>query len=99
MLRSLLESLDDIQRARVQTVERVKRRVDADDITPRILRAAAAIERWVEVQPSMFEDVLDEEMSKFDKFKNDVEEGEEKQEVLLGSIKVCSHSLYTIEFS
>ncbi|KAI0689995.1 BRO1-domain-containing protein [Cytidiella melzeri] len=86
-LRSLLESLDDIQRTRVQLVERAKRRVEADDITPRILKAATAIERWVEVQPAMFEDVLDEEMAKFDKFRNDIEEAEEQQQLVLESIK------------
>lgn len=87
-LRSLLESLDDIQRSREQIVGRARRRVDADDITPRILKAAAAIERWVEVQPSMFEEVLDEEMVKFEKFKNDLEDNAKKQEPLLESIKV-----------
>ncbi len=87
-LRALLESLDDVQRSRAQIVERARRRVDVDDITPRILKAAAAIERWVEVQPSMFEDVLDEELAKFEKFRDDIEEAGEKQEVLLDSIKV-----------
>ncbi|KAI0766745.1 ALIX V-shaped domain binding to HIV-domain-containing protein [Irpex lacteus] len=86
-LRALLESLDDVQRSRAQIVERARRRVDVDDITPRILKAAAAIERWVEVQPSMFEDVLDEELAKFEKFRDDIEESGEKQEVLLDSIK------------
>ncbi|KAI0342763.1 BRO1-domain-containing protein [Trametopsis cervina] len=86
-LRSLLESLDDLQRSRKETVTRAQRRVESDDITPRILKAAAAIERWVEVQPSMFEDVLDEELAKFDKFRGDLDEGAQKQEVLLESIK------------
>ncbi|KAI0091182.1 BRO1-domain-containing protein [Irpex rosettiformis] len=86
-LRSLLESLDDIQRSRVQIVDRAKRRVDTDDITPRILKVATAIERWVEVKPSMFEDVVDEEMEKFEKFKDDLEDVEVKQEMLLESIK------------
>ncbi|PSR75597.1 hypothetical protein PHLCEN_2v9077 [Hermanssonia centrifuga] len=86
-LRVLLESLNDIQRSRDQSVTRAKRLADAEDITPRILKAAAAVERWVEVQPSMFEDVLDEELSKYDKFREDIEEGEQNQEVLLESIK------------
>ena len=85
----LLESLEDIRRDRSQVVTRAQRLAGTEDITPHILRAAAGIERWIEVQPSMFEDVLDEEMAKFEKFANDLEEGEQKQEVTLESIKVC----------
>lgn len=87
-LRSLLESLDDIRRSCSQTVNRAKVRSESDDITPRILKAAAAIERWVEVQPSMFDNVLDEELAKYEKFRYDIEESEQQQEVLLDSIKV-----------
>ena len=87
-LRVLLESLDDIQRERAQNVARAKRLADSEDITPRILRAAAAIERWTEVQPSMFEDELDEALSKYEKFKDEIEAGEQRQEVTLESITV-----------
>lgn len=86
-LRVLLESLDDVQRARAQLVSRATRLADAEDITPRILRAAAAIERWVEVTPAMFEDVLDDALGKYEKFREELEEGEQRQEVLLDSIK------------
>ena len=51
------------------------------------------MERWVEVQPSMFEDVLDEELSKFDKFRNDIEAGAVKQEEVLESVKVSPASV------
>lgn len=84
----LLESLDDVRRSRAQAVARTKRLVDAEDIAPRILRAAAGIERWVEVQPSMFEDVIDEELTKYEKFREELEEGEQREEVLLASVKV-----------
>lgn len=87
-LRSLLESLDDLHRQRAQVVNRARARAEAEDITPRILKAAAGFERWVEVQPSMFDDILDEEIAKFEKFKDDLEEIEHEQEVLLESIKV-----------
>lgn len=87
-LRVLLESLDDVRRSRAQAVGRTKRLVDAEDVAPRILRAAAGIERWVEVQPSMFEDVIDEELTKYEKFREELEEGEQRQEVLLASVKV-----------
>lgn len=86
----LLESLDDVQRSRTQLVSRATRLAASEDITPRILKAASAIERWVEVQPSMFEDVIDDELAKYDKFREEIEEGEQQQEVLLDSIKVSS---------
>lgn len=95
-LRVLLESLDDIQRSRAQMISRATRLAASENITPRILKAASAIERWVEVQPSMFEDVLDEELAKYDKFRADIEEGEQQQEVVLESIKVCFRIKATI---
>ncbi|KAJ3557381.1 hypothetical protein NM688_g1507 [Phlebia brevispora] len=85
-LRVLLESLGGIQRERAQSVARVKWLAESEDITPRVLKAATAIERWVEVQPSMFEDLLDEALEKYTKFREDLEAGEQRQEVLLESI-------------
>ncbi|GJE88739.1 BRO1-domain-containing protein [Phanerochaete sordida] len=85
-LRVLLESLDDVVRARAQAVARATRLAEAEDITPRVLKAAAAIERWVEVQPAMFEDVLDAELAKYEKFRGELEEGADKQARLLNSI-------------
>ncbi|KAI0065090.1 BRO1-domain-containing protein [Artomyces pyxidatus] len=86
-LRVLLEQLDDISRDRELLVSRAERLADADDITPRVLKAAAAVERWVDVQPSMFEDLLDEELSKYDKFRNDIQQGGVKQEEILAALK------------
>lgn len=87
-LRSVLESLDHLLRERAQVVLKAKSRAEAEDITPRILKAAAAIERWVEVQPAMFDDVLDEEMAKYERYRDELDENDQKQEVLLESIKV-----------
>lgn len=87
-LRVALESLDDIQRARREQVTRATRLADAEDITPRILKAASGFEQWVEVQPAMLEDILDEELAKYDKFATAIQEGESKQEALLATIKV-----------
>ena len=87
-LRGFLESLDGVQRERAQSVTRAKRQAQAEDITPRIVRAAAAVEQWTEVQPSMFEDVIDEALVKYDKYREDIEAGEQVQEVLLESITV-----------
>ena len=36
------------------------------------------MEQWVNVQPAMFEDILDDELAKFDKFRAQLEEGERK---------------------
>ena len=87
-LRVLLEQLDDLQRVRRDQVSRAQRLAAADDITPQIMKAAAAFEQWVEVQPVMLEEVLEEELVKFEKFRSEIEKGEQRQEQLLNSIKV-----------
>ncbi|KAH8092591.1 pH-response regulator [Cristinia sonorae] len=86
-LRVALESLDDVQRGRREQVARATRLADAEDITPRILKAASGFEQWVEVQPAMLEDVLEEELAKFDKFAAAIQEGETRQQSLLDTIK------------
>ncbi|KAI9461717.1 pH-response regulator [Lactarius psammicola] len=45
---------------------------------------------WAEVQPSMFEDTLDQELVKYDKFRHDIEEGAVKQSELLESTRMDS---------
>ncbi|KAI5122282.1 hypothetical protein M0805_002362 [Coniferiporia weirii] len=87
-LRVHLEALDDLREGRAQLVHRARRLADADDIRPRIMREAAAIERWTDVEPAMFENMLDQEMNKYEKFRSGVEEGTEKQAELLGLIKI-----------
>ena len=84
----LLEKLDDLAKAREELAARVSRLADSDDITPRILKAASGMEQWVNVQPAMFEDILDEELAKYDKFRRQLEEDEKKQASLLAAIKV-----------
>ncbi|KAN0120828.1 BRO1-like domain containing protein [Russula decolorans] len=91
-LRVLLEQLDDLVRERSQLVSRAQRLADADDISPRIVKEAAGLERWAEVQPSMFEDTLDQELAKYDKFRRDIEEGGVKQTELLESVKTRMES-------
>jgi programmed cell death 6-interacting protein len=83
----LLEQLDDLVRERSQLVSRAQRLADADDISPRIVKEAAGLERWAEVQPSMFEDTLDLELAKYDKFRRDIEEGGVKQTELIENVK------------
>jgi len=83
----LLEQLDDLVRERNQLVSRAQRLADADDISPRIVKEAAGLERWAEVQPSTFEDTLDQELAKYDKFRRDVEDGGVRQAELLDNVK------------
>jgi programmed cell death 6-interacting protein len=86
-LRVILEQLDDLVRERNQLVLRAKRLADADDISVRIVKEAAGLERWAEVQPSMFEDSLDQELAKYDKFRRDIEDSASRQSELLENMK------------
>ncbi|KAH9945162.1 pH-response regulator [Epithele typhae] len=85
-LRALLERLEDLSRARVELEARVGRLAASDDITQRVLKAASGMEQWVNVQPAMFEDILDAELSKFDRFRVQLDEDEEKQEDMLRQV-------------
>lgn len=88
-LRVLLETLDGVTRARAQFVEQAEQLADTDDIGPRILGVAASFEQWTDVKPAMFDDVSDEEIAKYDKFIQGIDEGRRKQAELLEDIKVC----------
>ena len=90
VLRAHLEKLDDMSRSRGELAARVDRLAAADDITPRILKAAAGMEQWVNVQPAMFEDILDAELAKFERFRSQLKEDEKKQEELLKAVRVRS---------
>jgi programmed cell death 6-interacting protein len=83
----LLEQLDDLLRERSQLVSRAQRRADADDISTRIVKEAAWLEKWADVQPSMFEDSMDQELAKYDKFRRDIEDSGARQTELLENVK------------
>lgn len=89
-LRVLLEALDENEGQRSLLATRAQRLAEADDIKPRIMREAAGLERWTNVEPAMFADSLDQEMSKYDKFKDGIEEGAAKQADLLEQTKVST---------
>ncbi|KAG8738534.1 pH-response regulator protein palA/rim20, partial [Ceratobasidium sp. 428] len=78
-IRTGLEHLEDLQSARARCVESARQRANTDDIKPRIMREAAGLARWVEVKAAMFEGTVEEEMGKFDRYRDSVEEGKEKQ--------------------
>ena len=63
-----------------------------DDITPHILRTASTIEQWTTARASLFEDDLEEELAKYNRYKEDIEASEQQQEVLLESITVSCKS-------
>jgi programmed cell death 6-interacting protein len=87
-LRVLIEQLDDLHRTLNQLVKRAQSLVDADDIRARITKVSSGFERFAQVEPAMFEDVLDEELSKYDKFLREIGEVEQKQKSLLSDIQV-----------
>ena len=87
-LRVLLESLDDVTRKRADHIRRATRLAESEDITPKITRAANALEQWVDVQPAQYEDVMEQELAKYDKFRGGVEETAREQDSLLEQIKV-----------
>lgn len=87
-LRVLIEELDDIHRTRSQLVRRAQSLADVDDIRARILKVSSGFERFAQVEPAMFEDVLDEELSKYDKFLREIGEVKQKQDGILSDIQV-----------
>ena len=87
-LRVLLESLDGLHRDLDHCTRRVQALAYADDIKPRIQKAAAGFERLTKVTAVMFEDVLDHELAKYDKFIQEIEEDRAKQTDILETIKV-----------
>ncbi|KAF9779034.1 BRO1-domain-containing protein [Thelephora terrestris] len=92
-LRALLEKLEDLKNSRSQTVQRARFAAESDDITSRVLREAAGVEQWTEVQPTMFEDTFEQEMSKYDKFKSALEEGDTTQKDLLSQLRERNQAL------
>lgn len=97
VLRDLLEQLDGIVVERRETVDRAKRVAAADNIQVQISRQAQALERWVEVTPAMFEDILTDELTKYDRYREDIEGSRSKQESLLRKLRVCNEFLNIVE--
>jgi programmed cell death 6-interacting protein len=87
-IRAALEDLEDLRNSRARCIESARQRANTDDIKPRIVREAAGLARWVEVKPAMFESTMEEELGKFDRYMESVEEGRAKQEELLVKVEV-----------
>ncbi|KAF8526304.1 BRO1-domain-containing protein [Hysterangium stoloniferum] len=86
-LRAHLESLDDLVHARSELVQRVQRISETDNVTPRFMREASAHARWVEVRPDVFEQAIEEELGKYDRYRTELEESERRQEEALNGIR------------
>ncbi|KAL1669364.1 BRO1-like domain-containing protein [Schizophyllum commune] len=86
-LRLRLEHLDDLHRELTDYARRAQNLADADDVRPRIVRAAAGFAQLAEVAPVVFEDILDDELAKYDKFLGAVEDGAGRQGAVLEEIE------------
>lgn len=87
-LRTRLEDLDALHRDCGDSVRRARARAARDDVEPRILKAAAGFEKLAELDPAMFEDILDEELAKYDRYLVDIEDLGKRIEEALNHIKV-----------
>ncbi|KAF9048660.1 BRO1-like domain-containing protein [Panaeolus papilionaceus] len=87
-LRVKLEELDTVRQDSEQLVHRAQTLAAADDIQPRIMTASAGFQQFAQVTPEMFEDILAEELAKFDKFLSEMVDLERKQRELLGNIEL-----------
>ena len=68
-------------------MQRVQRLSESDDVAPRYMREASAVARWVEVKPHIFEHAMEEELGKYDKFREELEDDAGRQEEALNGIK------------
>ncbi|TFK28100.1 pH-response regulator [Coprinopsis marcescibilis] len=87
-LRVKLEDLDALHRDRDELARRARALAEADDIRPRIMKAASGFEKLTTVQPAVFEDIFDQELAKYDKYLRDVGEYSKRQEHIIQEIKV-----------
>lgn len=92
-LRGLLDEIKAIHRQLDDVIDRAKRTAGIDEITERILKMSNGFEKFAEVQPAMFEDVMDNELAKYDRFPAEIAELERKQSSILKNLEVCLKSL------
>lgn len=95
-LRRTLDELEDLQSLRSHTVNSALRSLTQDDLRPKIMeRATLAMNEnggMEKIEMSIFEEIFEEGLSKFSKFRLALNESESKQEDLLLRIKVSSNS-------
>lgn len=86
-LRNRLEDLDVLHRDRAQLVRRAKATAENDDVQQRITKAATGFEKLANLDPAMFEDILDQELAKYDRYLVDMDEQSKRVEEALEKIK------------
>lgn len=97
ILRGHLESLEELRRKRQHTLIRVQNMASTDDISDRIKLVALGLERWTQVKAEMFEDVMGEELDKYEAYREEISTSKEAQEELLQKIEVrCSSADETL---
>lgn len=88
VIRTLLEQLSEADEVARSILSRINHQSDIDDIRPRIMCQASQLELWTKVEPSMFDDVLEEELDKYRQFKDQVVQLDERVDGLLRRIRV-----------
>ena len=94
-LRVLLERLDTIHAERAQIVRRAENRAQDDDIRERIQKAASTTKNnLADMPPAMFENILEEELEKYDQFYEMLKDTEQEQEDILSAIEVSHYGIH-----
>ncbi|GJJ08702.1 hypothetical protein Clacol_002921 [Clathrus columnatus] len=86
-LRSFLESLEDVVQSRTELVKRVHRVSNTDDVSSRFKQEESSLARWVEVRPEVFDQATEEELGKYDRYKEELEDNAGRQDQALNGIK------------
>ncbi|KAL9714113.1 pH-response regulator protein palA/rim20 [Leucoagaricus gongylophorus] len=89
-LRTKLEELEAFHHERAELVQQVRALEASDDIQPRILRVASGFERLTELRAEMFEDILDEELAKYDVSLREMRTYQQRQGAVIADIKVIN---------
>lgn len=87
----MLDNIKDLHDSVDDLVQRAKLTTEVDDIQDRVLLVSAGFEKLAEVRPAMFEDIMDEELAKYDKFLKEISDLEQKQVTTLSELKVGNH--------
>ncbi|KAK4690084.1 hypothetical protein P7C73_g49, partial [Tremellales sp. Uapishka_1] len=93
-LRATLEDLDDRIAFRARLLNEAKRISETDDIRPVVLKEASKLAHGGsgDVKTEWFEEIFEQELGKFDRVQNDMEDEISKQEKLLEDIRVANEN-------
>lgn len=91
-LRAALEELDSLHHASEDLVRRVQDLRDADDIEAKVVLASHGLAKLATVKPELFEELLDEELEKYERFIKQVKANEDVHVEILGRIEILNES-------